>query len=204
MSDQNQYTTLDLLRHGQLETPGVFCAPADAPLSDEGMQNLFKVSNEGAWDIIISSPQKRCRDFAEQLIKQVSERQDCELVIDSAFKEMNFGDWVGIKSETLWKENKEKYQELWQNPDDFIAPNGESMSAFSERVLAGLDNILNTYQNQSILLVTHGGVIRTVLSHALDISSLSVLKFNISYAQMSRLHYYSDGHYSLQFMGKDR
>lgn len=198
MSEIHQHTTLDLLRHGQLDTPGIFCASATAPLSKTGMNNLFKTTESGSWDIIISSPQRRCREFAEKL----AEQKQCELVINKQFKEMNFGDWVDIKSETLWRENNEQYQQLWQTPDDFIAPNGESMQTFYHRVKSALDITLKTYQNQSILLITHGGVIRTILSHALEMNTLSVLKFNIAYAQMSRLHHYSDGNFSLQYLGK--
>lgn len=199
MMNNSQHTTLDLLRHGQLETPEIFCADAKAPLSKEGLENLFKSTEKGSWDIIISSPQQRCRAFAEQL----AEQKKCELMIDQQFKEMNFGDWVGVKSETLWQENSEQYQQLWQTPDDFVAPNGESMQAFYQRVETGLKQLLSKHINKSILLITHGGVIRTILSNSLEISTLSVLKFNIGYAQMSRLHCYADGHYSLQFLGKE-
>ena len=199
---KTQHTSLDLLRHGQLETPGIFCAGAKAPLSKLGMENLFKATENGDWDIIISSPQHRCREFAELLITKITEHKPCELIIDKQFKEMNFGDWIDVKSSTIWQENSEKYQQLWQTPDDFIAPNGESMQDFYARVQTGLDSILKQYQNKSILLITHGGVIRTILSKTLDISTLSILKFNIAYAQMSRLHCYPDGHFSLQFLGK--
>ena len=197
MSNED-FTTLDLLRHGQLETPGIFCADAKAPLSKLGMENLAKTTKQDSWDIIVSSPQTRCVEFA----KKLSTDKQCELLIDEQVKELNFGDWVGVKSETLWQENSEKYQQLWQTPDDFIAPNGESMQAFYKRVSKGVDEILNTYQNQSILLITHAGVIRTIMANALKINTLSVQKFNIGYAQMSRLHCYPDGHFSLDYLGK--
>jgi len=143
--------------------------------------------------------QKRCLEFAEQL----ANKKQCELIIDPQFKEMDFGDWIGIKSKVLWEEHREKYQQLWENPDDFVASNGESMQAFYHRVQTGLDKILTEHQKKSILLITHGGVIRTILANALDISTLSIQKFNIAYAQISRLHCYEDGHYSLQYIGKE-
>ena len=199
MPETSQHTTLDLLRHGQLAVPGIFCAPADAKVSETGMKNLFKTTTNGSWDIIVSSPQLRCLAFAEQLASQ----KQCELVINPQFKEMDFGDWVGIKSETLWQQHREQYQQLWETPDDFTAPNGESMQSFYARVQTGMENLLVEHQGKSILLITHGGVIRTILANALDITTLSVLKFNIAYAQMSRLHCYADGHFSLQFLGKE-
>jgi len=198
MMSTNNYTTLDLLRHGQLETPGIFCADAKAPLSHLGMTNLNTATKTGYWDLIISSPQMRCREFAEQL----SESKQCELLIDKRFKEMNFGDWIGIKSETLWQDYNEQYQQLWEAPDEFTAPNGESMQTFFQTVQLGLREVLKEHANKSILLITHAGVIRTILSNTLEISTQSVLKFNIGYAQMNRLHCYPDGHYSLEYLGK--
>lgn len=195
---ETQYTTLDLLRHGQLAIPGIFCAGTNAIVSDEGMQNLCDATQKRHWDIIISSPQDRCRIFAEKLVKD----KQCNLIIDPRFKELNFGDWIDIKSEVIWKEHQEEYQQLWQNPDEFIAPNGESMQDFYVRVEEGLSEVLATYKNQSILLITHGGVIRSILAKALDIKTHSVLKFNIEYAHLTRLHHYSDGNFSLQSLGK--
>ena len=200
MNDALKHTTLDLLRHGELDIPGIFCAPADAIVSKTGMDNLFKATDKQQWDVIISSPHNRCRIFSETL----AQKNQTELSIDPRFKELDFGDWVGMKSDVIWKQNKNKYQELWQTPDDFIAPNGEAMRDFYSRVQTGLKDVLAEYKNQSILLVTHGGVIRSILSKALDIDSLSVLKFNIEYAHLTRLHYYADDQFSLQFLGKNR
>ncbi|GAA0424144.1 histidine phosphatase family protein [Cocleimonas flava] len=191
-------TTLDLLRHGKLDTPGIFCAEASTPVSAEGMQDLINTTKDGSWDIIISSPQQRCVVFAQKLSKD----KNCPLVIDDRFKEMNFGDWVGKKSDELWQQYPEQYQQLWQTPDDFVAINGESMQQFAERIHSGLQDILSSYQNQSILVITHGGVIRQVLSKALDLDTLAMLKFSIHYAQLNRLFCYEDGNFSLEFLGR--
>lgn len=197
--NEAQYTQLDLLRHGQLAIPGILCAGANATLSDEGMKNLFNATENGEWDVIISSPQDRCRLFAEKLakIKQTS------LVVDSRFKELNFGDWIDVKNDVIWEEHTEKYQQLWQNPDDFIAPNGESMREFYIRVNEALSDLLREYEAQSILLITHGGVIRSILAKALVIDSRTILKFAIEYAHFTRLHHYPDGNFSLQSLGKN-
>lgn len=196
---ESDYTTLDLLRHGQLAISGVLCAGASAVVSDEGMQNLFNATDDGQWDVIISSPQDRCRLFAQKL----ADNKQYKLVIDPRFKELDFGEWIDVKSKVIWEKHQEKYQELWQNPDDFIAPNGEAMQDFYERVNTGLDDVLSKYKNQKILLITHGGVIRSILAKALEINTLSVLKFNIGYAQIVRLYHYSDGNFSLQSLGEN-
>ena len=103
-------TEIDLLRHGELKTPSLFCAKADEPLSKKGLHNLLDATQKGEWDIIISSPQERCLSFA----KILSEQKKCELLIEPDFKEMDFGDWVGVPTKLLWEKYSEHLKQLWE------------------------------------------------------------------------------------------
>lgn len=193
----NNITQIDLLRHGKLETSGLFCAQATEAVNKQGMQDLIQTTRNGKWDVIISSPFLRCCEFAQQL----SEQSNTQLIIDNAFQEMDFGDWVGKKNDELWQQDKTSFEQLWQSPATFIAPNGESMADFSKRVQRGVEQITSQYENQSILLITHAGVIRNILAAALEISYLSTLKFDIAYAKINRLHRYPDNLFSLKSLG---
>jgi len=196
---------IDLLRHGELQTSGLFCADEDEPLSDKGLQQLVAATQSGQWDVIISSPSRRCREFAETLSPQQS-----DLIIDEHFQEMDFGRWIGVPYAHLWRKEPERLQALWDSPETFIAPDGESMQHFIERVQAGWQTLLDDYakptlhKRQSILLITHAGVIRNILAHTLKIPHASTLSFDISYARFTRLHYYPDGVYSLREHGVQR
>ena len=193
----SQRTQIDLLRHGELETSGLFCAKYGELLSKKGLQNLWDATQDGDWNIIISSPHERCQSFAKALAKQ----KECELIIEPAFQEMDFGDWTGIATKTLWEQESSRLKQLWEFPENFVAPSGESMKAFTFRVLQGWQAMLAKHKSQNILLITHAGVIRAVLSEALKISHQSTLSFNIEYAHSSQLHYYPDGVYSLRSHG---
>jgi len=192
-----QRTQIDLLRHGELETSGLFCAEADEPLSKKGLQDLLDATKDGNWDIIVSSPQKRCKSFAEILASQ----KDSELLIDPSFKEMDFGRWTGVPIKTLWEKEPSRLKHLWESPETFTAPAGESVKEFTQRVIKGWGILLNNHQHKNILLITHAGVIRAIFTKALEISHQSTLSFNIEYAHLSRLHHYTDGVYSLRFHG---
>ena len=196
----SECTQIDLLRHGELETSGLFCAESDEPLSKKGLQNLWGATQDGEWDIIISSSHERCQSFAKVLAKQ----KECKLIIEPAFQEMDFGDWTGIATKTLWEQEFSSLKQLWEYPESFVAPSGESMKAFTQRVMQGWQAMLEKYKNQNILLITHAGVIRAVLTEALKISHQSALSFNIEYAHSSQLHYYPDGVYSLRSHGISR
>ncbi len=191
-------TTIDLLRHGELTTKGLFCALPDESLSEQGWQSLLKATDGKEWDVIISSNFKRCSSFAKVLATQ---HTPTEFYISEPLQEMDFGRWAGVAAKDIWQREHKKLAELWRNPDDFISPGGESINDFNKRVGEAIRYQLKSHQGKSILIVTHSGVIRSILAMALEISNKSALKFNIDYAQMTRLHYYADGEFSLQSLG---
>jgi len=193
----SQHTQIDLLRHGELETSALFCAKPDEPLSKKGLQDLWDATKKGEWDIIISSPHERCQSFA----KALSPQKGCELFIEPAFQEMDFGDWTGLPTKTLWEQESTRLKQLWTSPENFVAPSGESMQVFTQRVTQGWKVLLNNHSDKRILLVTHAGVMRAIFTEALHISHQSALSFNIEYAHSSQLHYYPDGVYSLRSHG---
>lgn len=189
------FTTIDLVRHGEVKTPELFCAPADEPLSKLGWAQL-KALEEAPhqWDQIISSPHLRCRTFAEKF----AAKQQCALHIDERLREMEFGDWCGKTRQEIWQRDQKKLQQLWTLPLDFTAPGGESMVAFIARVQAAWRQLLAQYAGQSLILLGHAGVIRIILSISLDISPQSAQKFNIEYGKINRIRHYQDNEYSLE------
>jgi broad specificity phosphatase PhoE len=197
--NNNDITTIDLLRHGELETKGLFCAMPDEPLSEEGWCSLLNATNGKKWDIIISSTSLRCSSFAKTLAEKIDPEN---FSLSNHLREMDFGQWLGLPTKEIWQQEHKKLSELWSNPDDFIAPNGESIKAFNSRVEKAMHHELKKHQGKSILIITHSGVIRSILAMALEISNKSALKFSIDHAQMTRLHYYADGEFSLQSIGK--
>lgn len=195
-----QITQVDLLRHGAVATPHLFCAPASEPLSSEGWSQLQHATEMGQWDVVITSPFRRCHDFAHMIKKRLG----CEFVIEPRFQEMNFGDWVGLTQKELWQQDAKQLQKLWKQPRSFIAPNGESMDEFRTRVQAAWGDLIDVYQGQRVLLLTHGGVIRVLLAHNLDILYLKTLRFNVLHAHFTRFHVYEDDECSLVSHGVER
>ena len=186
-------TTIDLLRHGQVVTPNLFCAPSNEPLGNDGWKQLTLATRPGQWDLVISSPSRRCHDFARLL----AQRLNCPFGVDPRFGEMDFGDWIGQPQTTIWEEYPELMQQLWYQPRRFVAPNGEAMEDFIERVQQAWDELQTCYAGQNILLLTHAGVIRVVLAKVLNILYQRSLRFEVGYAQLTRIRTYPDGEASL-------
>lgn len=85
--------------------------------------------------------------------------------LDTRLREMNFGDWEGKKYEEL-KEDP-CYQKWLDNWELHSTPSGESGQMFQERVDAFVSDMLDrdriSGKKATILIMTHGGVIRYML-----------------------------------------
>jgi broad specificity phosphatase PhoE len=182
-------TTIDLLRHGQVATPNLFCAPSHEPLGISGWKQLTLATQHGQWEAIVTSPSRRCHDFARLLAQRVG----CPFAVEERFGEMDFGRWVGMTQDDIWAQEPELMQQLWYQPRRFIAPGGEAMEDFITRVHDGWADLQAQYAGQHVLVLTHAGVIRVVLAKVLDILYQKSLRFEVGYAQTTRLKVYPDG-----------
>ncbi|MCW8834470.1 MAG: histidine phosphatase family protein [Colwellia sp.] len=176
MSEFNLY----LLRHGELVQKDILCGRTDIALSDLGKQQLIAATNKlPKISSCYSSPLRRCRIFAEEYCQQ----HELALQVSSQLQEMDFGDWDGKRYQTLWQAQASSDEEsptlgaFWQNPWRCLPPNGESMESFTERVEHFWRNLLAEFHQtahgnnneQNILVLSHGGVIRYLLAKVLQL-----------------------------------
>ena len=186
-------TTIDLVRHGEVRTAGLFCASANEPLSETGWSQLNTLKQHPKWTHIISSPQTRCSEFAALLAQQ----QNTALCVDKQWREMNFGRWTGQSYQSVWDTDTDLVKQLWETPLSFSAPEGESMHEFIKRAHIAWENLLVHYQSKHILLLTHAGVIRAILAKVLKIDYQSTQKFNVAHGKINRIRCWPDGEVSL-------
>ena len=167
---------LDLLRHGETTLSHTLRGHLDDALTEHGwlqMQSTIQqyLDAQVHWDVIISSPLQRCQKFAAALAKQL----ELPLLLNAEIKEMYFGDWEGMSTQTIYENEPELLANFWQYPTRYHAPNGESLHQFQQRVIHGFDEIYVQMQQHNwnrVLIVTHGGVIKLLTclarQHKLD------------------------------------
>ena len=178
---------LDLIRHGEPEGGVMYRGSKDDPLSETGWQQmrhaiaLAQADGQG-WDRIISSPMQRCRAFAEMLAQQLS----LEIEIVEELREMHFGDLEGLKPEAAWAAHPELLKSIWSDPENNAPPNGENFREFVDRVAKGLFRVIHAHDNQRLLIVAHGGVIRASLRQFLHMNGSDTFRIDIPYANMTR------------------
>ncbi len=155
---------IDLLRHGETTLSHTLRGHLDDELTEKGwlqMQSTIQqyITTPMDWDVIISSPLRRCRRFAEHLADQL----ELPMRVNDHIKEMYFGDWEGISTQAIYEAEPKRLANFWQFPTQYHAPNGESLIQFQQRVMCGFDEIYEQMQRHNwnkALIVTHGGVIK--------------------------------------------
>ncbi|HGW3980920.1 TPA: histidine phosphatase family protein [Acinetobacter baumannii] len=154
--------SIDLLRHGESQYSHTLRGHLDDELTAKGWQQMQSTIEQVAnhsWDIIISSPLKRCACFAEQLAKTTQ----LPLLLNHDLKEMYFGDWEGVSTQQIYETSPELLANFWQKPSQYCPPRAETLNQFQTRVLKGFQDLLEHMQKQNLqhaLVVTHGGVIK--------------------------------------------
>ena len=152
-----------LLRHGQSEwnAKGLWQGQADPPLTPHGEEQARAAA---AWLIghgftgVVSSPQQRARRTAE-LLAEVLGLPEPEL--DDDLREREVGDWSGKSHDEinrLWPGQLD----AWRQGELDRPANGEFDRDFLERVTRVLNRLVDRPEDETLLVVTHGGVIHTV------------------------------------------
>ncbi len=182
-------TTVDFLRHGECEGGHCYRGSLDVPLTDRGyqqMQRSLAVAEclpDAEWELIVSSPLLRCKTIADDISRQ----KNIPLRVEPLLKEIHFGDWEGQLVDTVWQNQREQVDAWGRDPINNSTPNGEAFDQFATRVLQAWDGILQQYEGQKILLITHGGVMRVLLTHVLGMSLSDVSRLDVPYACLSRI-----------------
>jgi alpha-ribazole phosphatase len=179
-------TQFDLLRHGQIDGPPALYGRTDVGLSRDGWQQMHRqTSHLYNLDNIISSPLRRCSDFAKEL---ASDNQ-LTLQIESDMQECDFGEWDGIKFDDH-SQHWPLMTSFWQDPDHNTPPQGETLETFHNRVVTSWQSLCEQHRGQNNLLVCHGGVIRQILAHILPTDWHSgdwYSQLQIGYASLTRI-----------------
>jgi alpha-ribazole phosphatase len=126
------------------------------------------------------SPLLRCRQTAFMIDAGLPTEFDDEL------REIDFGRWENRTFEEVAREDPPLVDRWASFADDFCFPGGESLHAFLQRVHAAADRLARV-DAATVLVVTHGGVIRAMLCHWLGLDPRQYVVFHVGYAGLAIL-----------------
>lgn len=158
-------TVFHLLRHGEREASRVLVGRLPGfGLTEKGRADIALVAKglvgEGI-AAIYASPLQRTRETADI----VAARLGLSVVLRDDLLEVDFGAWTGktfddIRGDPHWPP--------WSTQRSLAAiPGGESMRQVQRRAVEALIEIREAHPDESVLVVSHGDVIRAALVFAL-------------------------------------
>jgi alpha-ribazole phosphatase len=177
---------LILVRHGDLgpASRGRYIGRTDVPLSAAGERQAAALAGEFArWSAgrILCSPLLRCRATAAAAL---GGRERC--TVDDDLREVDFGLWEGLSFAEIAAGYPEAVAHWAALEEGFAFPGGEPLAAFSRRVAAAAGRIAAD-PAETVIAVTHGGVIRLLICHFLGLGLQGHLLFDIGTASISEI-----------------
>ncbi|MBQ5770978.1 MAG: histidine phosphatase family protein [Clostridia bacterium] len=160
-------TRLILVRHGYSITNDLkyFTGNTDIPLTGLGRNQAEKCAEylkDYPIDFIYSSDLSRAMDTA----KPVSALLNLPIHPAPALREINAGKWEGTPFTELEKQFPESYRMWKENIGLAVCDGGESVQAFSERIMKGITEIAVRHIGSTVLITTHATPIRVLCTHA--------------------------------------
>lgn len=110
--------------------------------------------------LIFTSPLRRAHESAELVAASLG---GMAVVADSRLVEVAYGYWEGMTYDQLLHD--EQYLDYRRRPLDFAPPGGETIYDVQARGLAAVNAAVGRAEGGSVLVVSHGDIIRTVLCH---------------------------------------
>lgn len=161
-------TKVIFIRHGQTEwnVNGRYQGQSDVQLTAEGVRQAQKLAADFPVEKIEAV---YASDLQRAMVTAgiVADRFGLQVQPEPAFRELSFGKWEGLTYEQIVSQWKDAMENFLQHPDILEIPDGESFPAVQKRAMARLEELVRQHEGQTIAVVAHGAVLRTILAAAL-------------------------------------
>lgn len=139
----------------------------DSSISEEGKEQIDKITNylkDFDIDKIYTTTSSRTKDT----VKKLSELKSIEIIEKESLKEISFGDFEGLTFDEIKDKYPKEFQDMIEKGYEYKYPNGESLIDSYNRVCIELDNIISNNDYRTILICSHGGTIRNIITYLIS------------------------------------
>lgn len=168
-----------LVRHGTTAAVRAAAFPLDEGLDQRGVAEaraLLPHLPTGAR--FRRSPARRCAETAAALGEPAA-------TVDPGLRETDFGSWAGRALADLHAEDPGPVV-AWMTDPGFAPAGGESLEQLCVRVGAWMDE--RAADEQPLVAVTHGGVVRAAISVALGAPPSAAWRIDVTPGSITELH----------------
>ncbi len=168
----------------------------DVPLAPIGIKQAqalaVEVKTRGTVSHIVSSPLLRTLQTAHI----VAEATGLPVTENADFAECSFGDWDGHTFADVRKHWPAELNE-WLANTSVAPPGGESLAQCRERVNRGRKFVVEQFQAQTILIVSHVSPIKIMTGIAMDAPLESTFRMELPPCSLTTLAWFPDGNSSM-------
>lgn len=191
----NSGKNIYLIRHPKTDAPdGVCYGNSEVLPNQESLRKaVAKVKmkmKDVTPDSCYSSPLKRCRWLAEELVGLGN------VSVDELLCEIDFAGWE-MKP---WKEIPQEQQDEWGK--DFInckIHGGENFFDVQNRIIHFWQQLMRTDEKE-ILIVSHAGLLRALLAYLLEASPKKIFAIEVDYGDVIKVTWSNESYYKIKFL----
>lgn len=160
-------TTVILIRHGESEAnrEDIFAGHLNVDLMPKGVEQAQKTAQyiveNYTVDKIYASNLKR----AYKTGKTLADKLGMEIIVDKRFREIDAGEWDGIKFNELGDKYAEEFR-IWR--DDIAnakCTGGESVEDLRKRVFGAATEVAENNDGKTVVIATHATPIRVMQTY---------------------------------------
>lgn len=174
---------LYLIRHTAVQAAGLCYGHHDVPLADTFAAEAAQLRAKLPPGLVagyraFSSPAARCLALAAEFAPNITP--------DERLREMHFGAWEN----RAWNDLSPIETAPWMA--DFVAlapPGGETFGDVQQRAAAFLAEFTAASTAEPALVFTHGGTIRALVCHCLEIPLRNAFQLHVDFASVTKLRY---------------
>lgn len=185
-------TRLIILRHTEPDEQitGRCYGSLDVPLSARGRRHARRLAStlDGVIDTVISSPRIRASATADSIARP----RGLAVLTDPRLRELDFGEFEGATYAAIEADHPAFWQQWMSTPTSVQFPGGEGHADLKHRVLSCVQDVRTRHAGRTTLLVTHGGVARTILAQALNMADADLFRIDQHHGALNVIDWFDD------------
>jgi alpha-ribazole phosphatase len=182
-----------LVRHGETELQSSlrFWGKTDVPLGATGLRQAEQLRDRLETEkigFVFSSDLKRAFSTA----RIIADKHGLNITTCPELREVDFGKLEGLEFSEIHSQFPE-VERMWVNRDaSLVYPDGESLNGFEHRVARFQDRLKGHGADETILVVAHAGVLRTLICQILEFENKNRWSIRLDLASLSIVETYPE------------
>lgn len=155
-----------------------------------GLSGLIPLVRRYRLSHCLASPLIRARQTAERLVMGLG--TGLAITSDQDLREIDFGTWEGLTFAEIAGQFPAEVDQWVAAPSTFVFPGGEGIGGFQERVARVAERVQGLSAD-TVLVVTHGGVVRNMICYLLGISFEHSILFDVQPGTVAVVDLFENG-----------